>query len=292
MRLPYWLVEAHRKLDAPVVAASVAPTMTLDRMTQDGIKLTEYLCKHLGKRKVILVAHSFGTILGLRMIREKPDLFFAYVGTGQVADETQNYAMAYEALLKKAQSAPFLQKHPDQMLLWQFRVVSAISLDEPMKGYKAGQRLIAAGAADSTDPALQQLLGQLKNKGWLDKADATIRAKIDFPFRTWDLSSDCTNPQGELIAHGKRSIVTVPKSGSLIEINEVSGDIVEGLFPYLRATVDDTGGLRWEGYTYYGWTPARSYEIDIQDNTITIIVPRTGTDPKDCQQTWKLQLHK
>jgi pimeloyl-ACP methyl ester carboxylesterase len=105
MRLPYWLVEAHRKLDAPVVAASVAPTMTLDRMTQDGIELTEYLCKHLGKRKVILVAHSFGTILGLRMIREKPDLFFAYVGTGQVADETQNYAMAYEALLKKARAA-------------------------------------------------------------------------------------------------------------------------------------------------------------------------------------------
>lgn len=58
MRLPYWLVEAHRKLDAPVVAASVAPTMTLDRMTQDGIELTEYLCKHLGKRKVILVAGS------------------------------------------------------------------------------------------------------------------------------------------------------------------------------------------------------------------------------------------
>jgi pimeloyl-ACP methyl ester carboxylesterase len=83
----------------------VASTMTLDRMTQDGIELTEYLCEHLGKRKVILVAHSFGTILGLRMIRERPDLFFAYVGTGQVADETQNYTVAYEALLKKARAA-------------------------------------------------------------------------------------------------------------------------------------------------------------------------------------------
>ncbi len=83
---------------------SVAPTMTLDRMTQDGIELTEYLCKHLGKRKVILVAHSFGTILGLRMIRERPELFFAYVGTGQVADETRNYAVAYEALLEKARA--------------------------------------------------------------------------------------------------------------------------------------------------------------------------------------------
>lgn len=83
---------------------SIAPTMTLDRMTQDGIELTEYLCKHLGKRKVILVAHSFGTILGLRMIRERPELFFAYVGTGQVAAETRNYTVAYEALLKKAQA--------------------------------------------------------------------------------------------------------------------------------------------------------------------------------------------
>jgi pimeloyl-ACP methyl ester carboxylesterase len=83
---------------------SIAPTMTLDRMSQDGIDLTEYLCKHLGKRKIILVAHSFGTVLGLRMIQEKPDLFFAYVGTGEVADETRNYAVAYDALLKKARS--------------------------------------------------------------------------------------------------------------------------------------------------------------------------------------------
>jgi pimeloyl-ACP methyl ester carboxylesterase len=83
---------------------SVARTMTLDRMTQDGIELTEYLCKHLGKHKIILVAHSFGTLLGLRMIQQRPDLFIAYVGTGQVADETQNYSVAYKALLSKAET--------------------------------------------------------------------------------------------------------------------------------------------------------------------------------------------
>ena len=82
----------------------VAPTMTLDRMSQDGIELAEYLRKHLGKDKVIVVCHSFGTILGLRMVRARPDLFYAYVGTGQVADEVQNYSAAYDALLKKAQA--------------------------------------------------------------------------------------------------------------------------------------------------------------------------------------------
>ena len=83
---------------------TVAPTIAVDRMMQDGIELSEYLRKHLGKDKVIIVAHSFGSILGLGMARARPDLFYAYVGTGQVADETRNYSVAYEELLKKARA--------------------------------------------------------------------------------------------------------------------------------------------------------------------------------------------
>jgi pimeloyl-ACP methyl ester carboxylesterase len=83
---------------------TIAPTITVDRMVEDGIELTEYLLKHLGKKKIIIVGHSFGTILELGMVRAKPDLFYAYVGTGQVADETRNYFAAYDALLKKAKT--------------------------------------------------------------------------------------------------------------------------------------------------------------------------------------------
>ncbi len=84
---------------------AVAPTITVDRMVQDGIELTEYLRKHLGKEKIILVAHSFGSILGLRMARARPELFYAYVGTGQVADSTRSSSVAYDALLKRAKVA-------------------------------------------------------------------------------------------------------------------------------------------------------------------------------------------
>ena len=83
---------------------AVAPTITVDRMVKDGIELTEYLRKHLGKEKIIIVAHSFGSILGLGMAKARPDFFYAYVGTGQVADGTKNYLVAYDALLKKAQA--------------------------------------------------------------------------------------------------------------------------------------------------------------------------------------------
>jgi len=84
---------------------AVAPTITVERMVQDGIELSEYLRQHLGKEKIIIVAHSFGSILGLGMVRARPELYYAYVGTGQVADETKNYSVAYDALLQKAKTS-------------------------------------------------------------------------------------------------------------------------------------------------------------------------------------------
>jgi hypothetical protein len=70
------------------------------------------------------------------------------------------------------QSNSFLEKHSDQMLLWQLRAASAISLNQPMAGYTSGEKLIGAGAANSNDANLQRLLGQLRNKGWLDRQNA------------------------------------------------------------------------------------------------------------------------
>jgi hypothetical protein len=84
------------------------------------------------------------------------------------------------------QSTSFLQKHPDQMLVWQLRAAAAISLNDPMVGYEAGQRLLASGAADLNDSNLQRLLGQLKNKGWLDQQKAeelqqpVVHGKVGF----------------------------------------------------------------------------------------------------------------
>ena len=83
---------------------SVAPTVTIERMTQDGVELADYLRKSLQKDKLILVGHSWGSILGLSMVKARPDGFHAFVGTGQVADQTRNYTVAYDALLKHARA--------------------------------------------------------------------------------------------------------------------------------------------------------------------------------------------
>jgi hypothetical protein len=90
------------------------------------------------------------------------------------------------------ESSTFLQKHPDQMLLWQIRAASALSLNDPNAGYEAGQKLLAAGAADSNDPNLQQLISKLKIKGWFDQrgveeANQKIEEskKYDWLIGTW-----------------------------------------------------------------------------------------------------------
>jgi pimeloyl-ACP methyl ester carboxylesterase len=85
-------------------AAAIAPTITIDRMARDGVELADHLRKALGKDKIVLVGHSWGSILGVFMAKARPDLFSAYVGTAQVADEKRNYAVAYDALVKKAKS--------------------------------------------------------------------------------------------------------------------------------------------------------------------------------------------
>jgi pimeloyl-ACP methyl ester carboxylesterase len=73
-------------------------------MTQDGIELAELLRRELRKDKLIVVGHSLGSIIGVFMVKARPELFHAFVGTGQVADPRRNYAVAYSALLRKAQT--------------------------------------------------------------------------------------------------------------------------------------------------------------------------------------------
>ena len=59
--------------------------LSFQKLASDGIELVEYVCKHLGKDKVVLLGSSVGSFIGLLMIRQRPELFHAYVGAEQNA---------------------------------------------------------------------------------------------------------------------------------------------------------------------------------------------------------------
>jgi pimeloyl-ACP methyl ester carboxylesterase len=83
--------------------AGSASTITPDQMIRDGIELSELLKKRLHKDKIVLVGHSWGSVLGFFMVKERPELFYGFVGTGQVAaDFARTSAVAYTALVERA----------------------------------------------------------------------------------------------------------------------------------------------------------------------------------------------
>ena len=81
---------------------SVKNTMTVAQFTSDAIELVEYLRHHLHKDRIILLGHSFGSIVGVHAIHARPDLFYAYVGTGQVTNLEKGLEYAYAPLIERA----------------------------------------------------------------------------------------------------------------------------------------------------------------------------------------------
>ena len=92
------------------------PEITLDRIVKDGLELAETLRTRFG-RKVILLGHSWGSVVGVEMVRRRPELFAAYVGTGQVAGWVAGAHAQYEFLQRSAAApdAEGLRAALDQM---------------------------------------------------------------------------------------------------------------------------------------------------------------------------------
>jgi pimeloyl-ACP methyl ester carboxylesterase len=82
-----------------------ADQLTFDLMAEDGIEVAEYLCGRLHTDQVILVGHSQGSIVGVKMAQRRPGLFRAYVGTGQITDMARNEADSYPRALQRARAS-------------------------------------------------------------------------------------------------------------------------------------------------------------------------------------------
>jgi pimeloyl-ACP methyl ester carboxylesterase len=77
-------------------------TLTLDRMVADGVELTRWLMARFDQRKVFLTGNSWGSTLGVLMVQREPDLFWAYVGTGQMVSQRETDRALYRQLLGHA----------------------------------------------------------------------------------------------------------------------------------------------------------------------------------------------
>ncbi len=77
-------------------------SLTIEQYLTDARELIEILKKRFNKEKIYLIGHSWGSILGILMIQRYPELFYAYIGMGQVVNTKEGEKLAYQYTLDAA----------------------------------------------------------------------------------------------------------------------------------------------------------------------------------------------
>jgi pimeloyl-ACP methyl ester carboxylesterase len=83
---------------------AVAGTLEIPRYVADTIEVAEHVRQRLGQQKLILMAHSWGTVPALQAALQRPDLFHAYVGIGQVINTLDNEELSFKYGLEQARA--------------------------------------------------------------------------------------------------------------------------------------------------------------------------------------------
>lgn len=77
-------------------------SMTLNQLVEDAHQLTLMLKKRYQQKKIYLMGHSFGTMIGVILISKYPEDYYNFIGIGQVVNVASNEIGSYEFALNSA----------------------------------------------------------------------------------------------------------------------------------------------------------------------------------------------
>ena len=79
-------------------------TITLDGYVDDTIAVTNYLRDRFGQNDIYLAGQSWGTTLGVLAVQEQPELYRAFIGTGQMVSQRETDRIFYQDTLAWARA--------------------------------------------------------------------------------------------------------------------------------------------------------------------------------------------
>jgi pimeloyl-ACP methyl ester carboxylesterase len=77
-------------------------TVTLEQIVADAIELAEKLGNG---QQIVLLGHSWGSLVGALAVQRRPGLFLAYVGTGQLVHRDRQEQLSYDWVVEQARDA-------------------------------------------------------------------------------------------------------------------------------------------------------------------------------------------
>jgi pimeloyl-ACP methyl ester carboxylesterase len=77
--------------------------LTVEQNINDIRSVTEYLINRYHKNKIFLLAHSWGTFIGIQAVEKYPQYFYAYIGVGQHSNQKESERISYRYILNAYQ---------------------------------------------------------------------------------------------------------------------------------------------------------------------------------------------
>ena len=79
-----------------------AGSMTIERFVDDAGEVSRHLVKKFNSPRIYLMGHSWGTVVASLAAKKFPELYHAYIGVGQVADQARSEQLSYDFVLSTA----------------------------------------------------------------------------------------------------------------------------------------------------------------------------------------------
>ncbi|MGV2939376.1 alpha/beta fold hydrolase [Mesobacillus sp. LC4] len=125
-------------------------TMTFEQLVSDAAELTDFLRGTFNQEKIFLAAHSFGTLIGMYLLKKHSEKFHSYVGLSQIISWMENDRAAlswvkeeakrrgdYKALneLEAVGEPPFVEGYKQWGILrkWQMKYSTMVYNDHQIK---------------------------------------------------------------------------------------------------------------------------------------------------------------
>ena len=78
-----------------------AKEMTSERFVADTLAVSDHLRDRYGEEKVYLMAHSWGSYIGLQAAAQAPEVYHAYIGVAQITHQIESETLAYQYMLQR-----------------------------------------------------------------------------------------------------------------------------------------------------------------------------------------------
>jgi pimeloyl-ACP methyl ester carboxylesterase len=78
--------------------------MAIENIISDTVEVTNYLRNRFSQNKIYLMAHSWGSLIGLKTVKKYPELYHAYIGIAQITNQLKSEKIAYEYMLEQYKS--------------------------------------------------------------------------------------------------------------------------------------------------------------------------------------------